>query len=121
MGVRVVDNSRRFMQVSEDVLDIALGRMAKDIKTKASIRVPFKEGTLQQSGKTEKFGPLKHRVSFNTEYAAYQERGQRMDGSHVVSKYSTPGTGRGYLQGAAEDITSKGVNYLKQANQLIKL
>lgn len=41
------------------------------------------------------------------EYAAFQERGSRADGSHRVRKYSTSGTGAHFLERAGDKQVSK--------------
>lgn len=121
MPVRIVDNSKRLLRVSEDVFDNALSRMAKDISLVAKSRVPFRRGNLLKEIRQDRKAPLKHRVVVDSEYAAYQERGQRMDGSHRVRKYSTPSTGKNYLKDAGHKITADALQYFKQANNLIRL
>ena len=35
-------------------------------------------------------------------YAAYQERGMRADGTHVIKNYTTPGTGKDFAKNAVK-------------------
>lgn len=96
-------------------LDQELGRKAALIEIKAKARVPVSNtkasgnkrgggGHLQSSGNHRRLGFGRFRIEFNKEYAAYQERGMRRDGTHVVKNYSTPGTGKDYLKGAAAEV-----------------
>ena len=119
--VKVTDNFNKFDTKMTKVFDSALGRMGKDIKQIASIRIPFKSGDLQGSIENKRDDVLKHKVLINSEYAGYQERGVRKDGSHKVRKYTTPNTGKKFLKGAGDDVSKNALNYLKQANQLIKM
>ena len=78
--------------------------------------VPYKTGLLQSTGVVEVLDDgLKAIVEFGNgiEYAAYQEFGQRKDGSHVVRNYTTPGTGPHYLRDAGNSVKKEGIkNYL---------
>lgn len=85
-------------------LDQELGRKAAKIEVKAKARVPVDKGLLQNSGSTRRIRFGRFRVEFDKEYAAYQERGMRRDGSHVVKRYTTPGTGKHYLESSARDV-----------------
>lgn len=120
-SVKVINNAKRFGSVSTNLLDSALERMARDVVNIAKIRVPFLSGTLMKAIEARKMGFLKHRVEVNTEYAAYQERGQRHDGTRVVKYYTTPRTGKGFLKEGGDSITKNAINYLKQAAQLAKV
>jgi hypothetical protein len=90
-GVKIVDKTIKFINAVESANDIALNRMAADIERLAKQVVPHDQGPLHSSGRHERLARLKYRVIFNKEYAAYQERGMRKDGTHVVKNYSKPG------------------------------
>lgn len=113
--VIVIDNSARFVTRMELAADQALGRAGAEIELLAKSKVPVKQGPLQSSGQHRRVGLLHHRVVFNKEYAAYQERGARRDGSHPVRKYTTPGTGAHYLENAGKTVMPKVRAYLKSA------
>ena len=122
MGKVTVENKiYEFGERTTKVFDEALGRMAKDIVQVTKITIPFLGGDLMKAVKKEKLGILEHRVVIDEEYASYQERGKRATGSHVVKKYTTPGTGPHFLEKAGDKITSQAIQYLKQANQLIRM
>lgn len=117
----ITDNGKRFVAVNRTVMDNALNTMAGDVSNIAKSRVPFKEGDLFKEIRAVRIKILKHQVRVDSDYAAYQEAGERKDGSHVVRKYTTPSTGKNFLKGAGERVTSNALNYFKQSNQLIKL
>lgn len=113
--VRVDDKSKAFMAANERQMDIALGRMAQDIETIAKVRVPLKSGNLQDMIKKKRVSAKHHQVRADEDYAGYQERGMRKDGSRVVRRYTTPGTGKDYLKGAGQQVAPKATHYFKQA------
>lgn len=117
----ITDNGKRFVSANREVMDGAMETMSKDISTMAKSRVPFKSSDLFKAINPYKVKQLHHQVIADTEYAAYQEEGQRKDGTHVVKKYTTPSTGKDFLKGAGDKVTSNALNYLKQAVHSIKL
>lgn len=125
MGVRVDNRLPRFKQNASDAFDMMLAKMRNDAFVLSQAKVPFEEGDLQASGKQERRALHKHRVSYGESLddprAAYQERGSRKDGSHVVRNYTTAGTGKNFLKGSAMIILSKASNYAKQAGSRVKV
>ena len=119
--IKIKDESAKWGSLKIKAMDSALERMAKDIKQVAWITIPFLTGALQQATESDKKGLLDHRVIANKEYASYQERGVRKDGTHKVRRYSTPGTGSNYLKKAGNKIVKDAINYLRQANNLYRL
>lgn len=118
--VKYVNNFQSFVNSTDNVMEGAIARMSKDTGTIAKIRIPFKGGDLQKSEEQIKVSKLHMKVLFNEEYASYQERGERKDGSRKVRKYSTPGTGKDFLKEAGEKVGRDAVNYFKQAANLAK-
>lgn len=112
---KVTDRTQQFHKALQGTMQTALKRMAKDILLRAKMRVPLAGGDLMESGHTETVGKLHERIGFDTDYAAYQERGKRRDGSHVVKNYSTPSTGKDFLKGAGEKVSQDTLKYLQQA------
>lgn len=113
--VIVIDHSPRLISRVELAADQVLGRAGAEIELLAKSRVPVKQGPLQTSGQHRRIGMMHHRVVFNKEYAAYQERGVRKDGSRPVRKYTTPGTGAHYLENAGKTVMPKVRGYLRAA------
>lgn len=119
--VKVVDNLPAFVRNNTQVMSAALSRMANDIKQVSKIRVPFKTGQLQKSGQVRKKGELHMQVVYDEDYAGYQERGRRADGSREVRKYTTPSTGKNFLKNAGKQIAKDFVNFIKQAASRVKV
>ena len=116
--VRVDNRIRIFNRVNQSAMERALARMRQDIFVLSQFKVPKKEGTLQHSGEQLHMALLHHRVQYGDngaeEYAAYQHRGERKDGSRKVKKYTTAGTQKNYLGSAGDIIASKAASYFKQ-------
>ena len=120
-GIRIVNNIMRFVAQSEKACDRALNRMAIDIERLAKQTVPFDKGQLKSSGYHTKVGTLHYRTVFNKEYAAYQEFGQRQDGSHVVRRHSHAGKKAHYLGDAGKTIGARAIDYIKQEVRSIRV
>lgn len=110
------DKSQVWMKVFKKNVEEAISAMGRAMVYRARMTVPYKTGMLSQTGRVEGRG-LEREVVFGNEavpYAAYQERGMRADGTHVVVNYTTPGTGSRYLRNAAESVLNEGIGkYLK--------
>ena len=52
-------------------------------------------------------------IIWKVPYASYQERGNRADGSHVVRKYTTPGTGKDFAKNAVKETLSHVKDFYK--------
>lgn len=105
----VKDKTDAWLKVQKQNIENALGAMARAVVYRARMTVPYKTGALSQSGRVDETSGLSRTVRFALPYAGYQERGMRLDGSHVVRNYTTPGTGRRYLQTAAETTVKEGI------------
>lgn len=105
MRPKVIDKMPRFKASLYSVLDDALADASKDILINAKNRAPFKKGALRSNSENKQMRPLNWRVSFWLEYARFQEFGG--DSRRRVVKYSTPGTGKGYLRKSGDEQASK--------------
>lgn len=65
------------------------------------------EHTLRDIGRIEKTGNGDRDLVWSNVYAGYQWYGQRIDGSHVVKNYTTPGTGSHWVDRAGEQNKDK--------------
>lgn len=115
---RVVNNIRRFSNANEQAMERALSRMRNDIFVLSQFKVPQKDGTLRASGEQKRMGRLHHRVSYGEngaqDYASYQHRGMRRDGTRIVRRYTTSGTQKHYLSDSGKLIASKASSYFKR-------
>jgi len=123
--VRIDNRLRIFNRLNEDAMELALERMRQDIWVLSQFKVPRKSGTLQSSGKQRKMGRLHHRVVYGEtaaeDYAAYQHRGMRQDGSRIVRNYTTAGTQKDYLGASGAIIAAKASNYFKQEANKVRV
>lgn len=119
MGKVTVDSKvKRFKANTSDAVELLLMKMRNDAFILSQAKVPYKEGDLSASGKQERRKLHSHRVSYGESLsdprAAYQERGMRRDGSHVVRNYTTAGTNKNFLKDAATNVINKSSQYAKQ-------
>lgn len=137
MGVKIIDNSKKFMELSEDATDRALNNMAIDIERLSKAQVPVgptkamlkkagkstkrytAPGSLKSSGYHRKIGKMKYVVAYNKEYALYQHEGG--DGKRVVKNYTRAGKKKHFLIDPAQLIASKAFTYLKREIDKIRL
>jgi hypothetical protein len=118
MAVRVDNRMGRFTIANEQAMERALARMRQDIFVLSQFKVPEKDGTLRRTGKQSVIGRLHHRVSYGEngaeDYALYQHRGRRADGSHVVRNYTKAGSQKNYLLDSGGIIATKAASYFAQ-------
>lgn len=63
--------------------------------------------TLRDIGRIEKTGQGQCDLVWSNVYAGYQWYGMREDGTHVVENYTTPGTGKAWVDTAKEQSQDK--------------
>lgn len=83
---------------SEKAIESSLDEQAELLTKLSQKEVPKKDRVLVKSVETAKIGENSRRVSYDGPYAAYQHEGKRKDGSHVVRRYTTPGTKKFYIK-----------------------
>lgn len=97
--------------------DLALGAMAQDIEMMAVFKVPVDTGKLSRFIRRRRLSARHWEVRVDKEYAAYQERGMRADGSHRVRKYSRPGSGPHFLRDAGKQVMLRAKIYFRKAQK----
>lgn len=119
--VKVVDRMKQFLLANADAMDRALNRMAIDIDRLSKDVVPISKsgGHLHSSGHFRKAGYLSYKVSYNTEYARFQEFGG--DATRTVRRYTYPGKKKFYLRDSGDTIASKALTYFKQEANATRL
>jgi hypothetical protein len=119
MSLIIKDNLMRFVMNNANAMDRAMNRMAVDIERLSKAQVPIKKGPLRASGHFERSGLMKYKVWFNKVYARFQEFGG--DGRRTVRRYTTPGTKKGYLKDAGQEISKNATNYLRQEASTVRV
>lgn len=120
------------LQQNAALKDMVLGHMAQDIEVGIKVTAGTPVSNTKASGNKRGGGghmkaAVRHfrnadnqfRVEVDKEYAAYQERGMRADGTRVVRNYSTGGTGRGWFRRAIEGVTRNANNYVDEAAKAV--
>lgn len=118
--VRIESHAAEFAAKVARRNDVALGNMAEDIEMIAAFYGPVLNGRLIKSIKKKRLSSTHWQVRVDLPYAAYQERGMRYDGTRVVKKYSTPGTGAHYLERAGRSVSSKVSQYFSRATAHVR-
>jgi hypothetical protein len=75
---------------------------------RAEPRVPKLNNDLRKSAKVTAIGKGDYMLIYKKPYAQYQERGKRADGTRIIRKWTTPGTGTNYASGTLERLTEDG-------------
>lgn len=105
-----------FIKENANIMDRALNRMAVDIERLSKAQVPLDKGQLRSSGHFTRTGPLSYQVSYNSEYARFQEFGG--DHKRTVKKYTTPGTKKFYLRDPGQQISAKAFEYFRNESKM---
>lgn len=119
MGLKIVNNIKKFAKENADAMDRALNKMAIDIERLSKEQVPHNKGQLKASGKHQRIGYLKYAVSYNKVYARFQEFGG--DDTRTVRKYSKPGKKKFYLRDPGRQIIQRVIDYFKEQVRTIRV
>ncbi|MFR4340054.1 MAG: hypothetical protein DBX91_14075 [Subdoligranulum variabile] len=84
----------------EKAADFAAAALAEQMMQDSLAKIPKQEGTLRDIGRVEKIDAGSRDLVWSNVYAAYQWYGMRVDGTHVVEHYTTPGTGKMWVEQA---------------------
>lgn len=102
----MIDDRMPIFKISAtQVLDDAVREGAKDVLLKAKTRAPLLKGSLRADTQVKRQSSIVYRISFNTEYARYQEFGG--DGRRTVRNYTTSGTGKHYLRNSGDEVANQ--------------
>lgn len=109
-SVTITDKSGQWFNGQIGKMNSALGIMANTILKESQAKVPRKSGSLAKNARVV-IGSKKAAVIYPAPYGGYQERGQRYDGTHKVRNYTTPGTGKHYLEDTGKKVTERGIRW----------
>lgn len=112
-----------FMLKSDALKDMVQGHMAMDIEValKNNAGMPVKTGAMKSGTRHFRSPSGGFRVEIDKEYAAFQERGMRSDGSHRVKHYTTAGTGKGFFRRAIDLVVRNRDGYISEARRALDL
>jgi hypothetical protein len=106
MAYRITDNTPQVTSLKLQQSSIFLRSAAEEIVSISTPNTPEKSGRLRADVLKQVLG-LKGKIEWRKNYAQYQERGSRADGSHVVRNYTTPGTGPNFAENAVKIVVAK--------------
>lgn len=79
--------------------------LLEDIHRESQYKTPMRDGDLREQV-TKTVEGKSGIITWTVPYAAYQERGKRFDGSHIVRNYTTPGTGKDFAKNAVKSVVT---------------
>jgi len=112
--VKIEDNTMTVYLNKRLKASTFLSFLINDIVNVSKPKTPKKDGDLRAKIIKQVLG-TKATLIWNRKYAQYQERGMRRDGSRVIKKYTTPGTGANFAQNAVNQVSKNIDKYVKQA------
>ena len=108
-----VSVNRRISQINGGI-PVVIRAALEDMKRISTPITPYLDGPLRADVKIRVQG-RKGTIKWGKKYAAYQERGRRLDGTHVVKRYTTPGTGKHFVKRSAKQMMKKYKKYFRKA------
>jgi hypothetical protein len=111
-----------FIAKHEAAKEMLMSTMSLDMERgiKSTSGTPVDKGQMKASAHQERW-INGYRVVVNKEYAEYQERGSREDGTHQITNYTTAGTSAGWFQRAVDSVLGNSANYIEIARRAIGL
>lgn len=108
MGTLVRTDNGAWKSAVSKGSDLGAAALAEQMKNDSDDKIPDDgEHTLRDSGRIVKSGPGERELVWDAKgkgggqsHAGYQWYGMRIDGSHVVEHYTTPGTGKAWVDTA---------------------
>lgn len=106
MAVIVKTDRQKLQQVIGKASQLAMYAVAEQMLADCEKFVPYSGGSIQSAGGLRESGKVVHGedgsfyLVWDTVYALYQWFGVRADGSHRVTHYTTPGTGKQWVETA---------------------
>lgn len=109
MSVTVKTNAAKWKSAIAKGADFAAAALAEQMMNDSLQIIPKQEGGggLRDAGRIEKPTEGERALVWSNSYALYQWYGIREDGSHKVRHYTTPGTGKMWVEQARAKNGSK--------------
>lgn len=104
MSVEVKTDRAKWAALVTKAADAAAQALAEQMMSDSRDKVPDDgEHTLRDIGRIEQVDAGSRDLVWSNVYAGYQWYGMRVDGTHVVEHYTTPGTGKAWVDTAREE------------------
>ena len=113
MSVIVKTDKAKWINAINNASEKACYALAEQMLADSEKFVPYSGGSsqsaggLRESGKVEKGESGKFYLVWDTVYALYQWFGTRADGTHPVKNYTTPGTGKQWVEKAKDQYSDR--------------
>lgn len=108
MGFEIKTDRAAWRAALEAGAEAASAALAEQMMSDSRDKIPDDgEHTLRDIGRIEKVDAGGHDLVWSNAYAAYQWYGMRVDGTHVVENYTTPGTGKAWVDTARAENKEK--------------
>ena len=110
MGFDIKTDRAKWKAVLEAGAEAASAALAEQMMSDSIDKIPrsagderVEGGSLSDIGRIEKLDTGERDLVWSNAYAAYQWYGMRADGTHVVENYTTPGTGKAWVDTARSE------------------
>lgn len=100
MAVTIKTNRSAWKAATDKAADFAAAALAEQMRNDSIDYIPKAEGNLRDGGQPEKMADGEYDLVWRGVYAGYQWFGARADGTHEVKHYTTPGTGKAWVDEA---------------------
>ena len=106
MAVIVKTDRQKMQQVMGKASELARYALAEQMLADSEKFVPYSAGSIQSAGNLRESGKIVQGedgvlyLVWDAVYALYQWYGIRADGTHKVTHYTTPGTGKQWVEAA---------------------
>lgn len=114
MGFEIKTDRAKWKAVLEAGAEAASAALAEQMMSDSIDKIPrsagdkrVEGGSLSDIGRIEKLDTGERDLVWSNAYAAYQWYGMRVDGTHVVEHYTTPGTGKAWVDTARAENKDK--------------
>lgn len=101
MGVEIKTDRTKWAALVAKAADAAADALADQMMNDSLDKIPDDgEHTLKDNHRIDKPANGERDLVWSSVYAGYQWYGMRVDGTHVVEHYTTPGTGKAWVDTA---------------------
>lgn len=108
MGFEIKTDRAKWKATLEAGAEAASAALAEQMMSDSRDKIPDDgEHTLRDIGRIERVDAGERDLVWSNVDAAYQWHGMRVDGTHVVENYTTPGTGKAWVDTARAENKEK--------------
>lgn len=101
MSITIKTDRAKWKAATQKASDYAAAALAEQMMADSLDKIPDDgEHTLRDIGRIEKTEDGSRDLVWSNVYAGYQWYGMRVDGTHIVRHYTTPGTGKMWVETA---------------------